>query len=115
MGGTPISHRQELAGQAYSLRSRRVCGLRTERSEDVAKAGIAKFIWQRLCLQVGMGGTPISHRQELAGQAYSLRSRRVCGLRTERSEDVAKAGIAKFIWQRLYLQIYLAKAVLPIL
>ena len=49
---------------------------------------------QRLYLQVGMGGTPISHRQELAGQAYSLRSRRVCGLRTERSEDVAKAGIA---------------------
>ena len=46
-----------------------------------------------------MGGTPISHRQELAGQAYSLRSRRVCGLRNRTFGRCSKGRQCQIYWQ----------------
>ena len=91
MGGTPISHRQELRKQRIVREADGSVACCPERSEKCPKTERGKFICRELSWSSGMGGTPISHRQELRKQRIVCEAeRRPVACCPERSEKLTR-------------------------
>ncbi len=68
MGGTPISHRQELRKQRIVREADGSVACCPERSEKMSQDRTRQIYLPELSWSSGMSGAPISHRQELRKQ-----------------------------------------------